>query len=745
MNAPCHVWNRPRGWVFALVWAVLGCVSALGSDVCAQTPLRMIPQHGHAPVGDPSEAPRVAWSPDGARIATAQAGPTVKLWDAATGRLAHNLSDGHLGIVIGLTWSPDGRFVIVESSDMNRVVIVVWDAVSGKRVADLSGFLLTLDGYAWDVPHQRLGVRSERSVAAWSLRSGKLIFDHLEGTYGWPPKEADTPSEAIAWAPDGGALVAAYEGELTTHHPKTGAAGSKLRVAPLPLRALAWSAGGAWFAAHAEDNTLAFGTLPLKAASMRPAHARIVDFAWAPDGARFAWTRYPEGDPNPTLSLGVGEAPKAAHVGPVALKDGERLRGWSRDGTRLITERPDAPPRVWEANTGKLAYAVKLPPKVPNTHATLGPNGAHVLAYTPDHAAALWNARTGARMHAMPAPEVSPTPLMWSPDGTRAVVVLYGGPPMVWAPATRAFVPLEGVGGAVEGVAWHPHRARIGAIVTLASGGGSVARVWDANTGKLARPQPKQPPPWLKPDAGLSVCPLLMGACPSPSGDRTVTLEGDRFFIQARDAKAQPAKVRVRPGSLSELDRFVWGPRGRVLVHERCTDPDDPPVACGASTLELIDPASGQRLRALPGAFMGWSPDGRYMLVRPPVDDPYRYSEVEAIVWDLKLGRRLRKVRVSQDAVASWSPDGRRLSVAQDDHVRVWRMDAPRGPGLTVTFDARGRWCAAVDGGGYAASAGSAALLGAAREDGQVVPIDRHPQAKRALEAVAGLVAGSKP
>jgi len=58
----------------------------------------------------------VAFSPDGARIATASNDKTVKLWDAATGRELFTLR-GHTDSVDGLAFSPDGRILAAASED----------------------------------------------------------------------------------------------------------------------------------------------------------------------------------------------------------------------------------------------------------------------------------------------------------------------------------------------------------------------------------------------------------------------------------------------------------------------------------------------------------------------------------------------------------------------------------------------------------------------------------------------------
>jgi WD40 repeat protein len=65
----------------------------------------------------------VAWSPDGARLASASSDERVRVWDAATGSLLFSCK-GHEGQVWGVAWSPDGMQLASASED--KTVRVWW-------------------------------------------------------------------------------------------------------------------------------------------------------------------------------------------------------------------------------------------------------------------------------------------------------------------------------------------------------------------------------------------------------------------------------------------------------------------------------------------------------------------------------------------------------------------------------------------------------------------------------------------
>src|SRR3954454_9359919 len=73
------------------------------------------------------EVTAVAISPDSRRIASGSGDRTVKLWDAATGRLLRTLT-GHREAVLSVTFSPDGGTVYSGSRDGT---VKAWTVESG--------------------------------------------------------------------------------------------------------------------------------------------------------------------------------------------------------------------------------------------------------------------------------------------------------------------------------------------------------------------------------------------------------------------------------------------------------------------------------------------------------------------------------------------------------------------------------------------------------------------------------------
>lgn len=236
--------------------------------------------------GHASAVTAVAWSPDGAYIASGGDDHTIHVWHAQTGKDVF-ISQGHSGGVPAVAWSPDSTLIASASggpstsggSPAANNAVQVWRATSGKLIYSYNGHSSGITDLAWSPREERIASAStDYTVQVWDATTGKhpLVY-RTHPWYVW----------TVGWSPDGTQIASAGpDGTIQVWDPVTGAVFSTFRGHTSGVEAVAWSPGGTRLASASDDYTVRiWGASSSTLVYSYRGHAGYVHtVAWSPDG-----------------------------------------------------------------------------------------------------------------------------------------------------------------------------------------------------------------------------------------------------------------------------------------------------------------------------------------------------------------------------------------------------------------------------------------------------------------------------
>ena len=141
--------------------------------------------------GDGRRVRAIAFSPDGSQLATGGEGPFIMLWNPQNGKLTRILTE-RPGKTFALTFCGNDKLASGESDNMVRL----WNSVTGRQIATLSGHTGTISTMAYESKSQKLITGSfDASVRFWTLPTATVV------------SVATPPTQVAANLPDGGTAM----------------------------------------------------------------------------------------------------------------------------------------------------------------------------------------------------------------------------------------------------------------------------------------------------------------------------------------------------------------------------------------------------------------------------------------------------------------------------------------------------------------------------------------------------------
>jgi WD40 repeat protein/tRNA A-37 threonylcarbamoyl transferase component Bud32 len=486
------------------------------------------------------------------------------VWDRAAGRRLHTLT-AHTGPVYAVAYSPDGAVLASGGDDMTAVV---WDAATAAVRYTVRGHVRKAVAGSRSIRVRRPDGREAVVVTlrnagvyavAFSPDGQTLVTASGDGTARlWAT--ADGADKGVAVGHAGAVLAAAVSptnksvatgGEDLAVRLWNPASGREVRrfLGPAePVTAVAYrprpAGGPARLAAAAADGTVRVWDpdQPPEGALVRDLPGNVFGLAFGPDGATFAAATgdlfnplkggavrvFRTADREPLLAL----PDRPAGMGTLDYSpDGTRLAVGGADGTVAVYDLP-AGRRAWEVKLKGLLFAVEFSPD----GRSLAASAAALIDPTYRGEVVLLDAATGERRQAFVGHAAGVSCLAFRPDGERLATGSTDKTVKVWEVATgREVGALTGSPDYLLTVGWSRDGRRLvtGGGDTFNPGRPAAARVWDADTGKLELTL-------------TGHTQLVNGATFSPDGRRVMTASRDAT-VRVWDADTGRQVLHLRP------------------------------------------------------------------------------------------------------------------------------------------------------------------------------------------------------
>ena len=405
----------------------------------------------------------VAWSPDGRRIAAGGNSPSVQIYDDATGQLLAEFQ-GHRGAVNCVAWSADGTRLASGSEDGT---VRIWNAATGKELVEPLQHAGGVRSVSWSSDGTELASGDYSLARIWDASTGQAV------------RSFKSPS-VVAWKPGTRQLATAYHHDAVVRQWDLSVTNRPLaafRGHTSPTECLTWSPDGSWLASGDEDGNIKIWNAAANDALSKNHVVKggFLSAKWSPDGTHLAMA-----SANGFVSIFDSATEKVSRT-LYFTNQSVSFAAWSGDGSRLVTttggDTPESlniehpaevralssmarPIIIWDAASGK-----QLLELFGHTGAVQqvvwSPDFKRLASAGFDRTGRIWDAETGRELKTLPVPSGQVLAVNWSPDGRLVATGSRGSPGIqIWDADTgnqlRALEPAD-----VRSIAWSPDGKRM--------------------------------------------------------------------------------------------------------------------------------------------------------------------------------------------------------------------------------------------------------------------------------------------
>jgi WD40 repeat protein len=482
----------------------------------------------------------IAYSPDGTTIATADSRGTLSLWDVATGHLtgAQPSEDIHAQAIV---WSPDGATIATAGADR---VLRLWNPATWEQINQIT-IVSQVGLVKYSAPVRDIAYSPDSTIIATACADETIRL--------WNPStnqlaEHGGAAWAVAYSPDSTAIATADAGEVIhLRDPATWEETSQITIVPrtgeLPylayIRDIAYNPDSTIIAAACADGTIRLWNLATSHQTNQlirhTGSANAID--WSPDGNTLATGGTDTAIRLWAASTGEQTAQLTGHHGAI------NALAYSPDGAALAAGDADFTCRLWDLATGQQTARIPRGVGGPVSVIDWSPDGNTIAAGYGDGAICLCDPSTGERVAEFTRHHHSIAAVAFSPDGR--ILASGAGSVRLWDTITgRQIARLTAHHNFVLAVAWSPDGT------LLATSAGSV-RVWDTSTW--------QPREKLRGHGGA-----VRAIAWNPDGS-TLAAVGRFGTIQLWDTATWQSRAQLA-GHTEIVRGLAWNPRGTILA-----------------------------------------------------------------------------------------------------------------------------------------------------------------------------------